>query len=55
MFSKDQITQQSKLDLLGTGRRDKEQSTSEEGNCTVCVNIAQLLEKEPVLDDGMKA
>lgn len=55
MFSKDQITQQSKLDLLGTGRMDKEQSTSEEGNCTVCVNIAQLLEKEPIPDDGMKA
>ena len=51
MFSKDQITQQSKLDLLALaeGTKNKVQVKRE------CVKIAQLLEKEPILDDGMKA
>lgn len=48
------LGQQSKLGLLSIGKSNKEQSTNQEGKCTVHANTAQLLEKEPVLDDEVK-
>lgn len=49
------LGQQSKLGLLSIGKSNKEQSTNQEGKCTVHANTARLLEKEPVLDEGVKA